>query len=223
MSPYQEQRLAIERQKLNQPAAPKEQFVPLTPQEIDAAGLPAGTSAQKNTVTGKVDVLSKKDTTASLSQKDANAAKIKLTTIRMARKQLETVKKAFKSGREGVNAFGPGQGLLPTQAGKAFDAAIDQIRGTWTGLKRVPGVGAMSDYESRMDASQLPARSDYESVTEQKLQGMEDQLALLENGYLGLLNGEAPQASGQSSGGATGTWELNQTQEVGGFKVRRVK
>lgn len=181
------------------PEAPKAaaQFVALTPAEIERAALPAGTSAQRDTATGKIDVLSKKDTTATLSQKDATAAKLKLTTIRVGRQQLEKIRKTFEEGKEGLNAFGPGQGMLPTQAGKKFDAAINQIRGTWTALKRVPGIGSMSDYESKMDAAQFPGRNDYESVIEQKLQGMEDQLALLESGYGTLLGGGSPEQSQQ--------------------------
>jgi hypothetical protein len=178
---------------------PKGQFRALNAQEIEAAGLPAGSSAQIDEGTGKIDVLSKRDATAALSQKDATAAKLKLTTIQVGRRQLENIRKAFEEGRTGINAFGPGQGLLPTQAGKKFDAAINQIRGTWTALKRVPGIGSMSDYESKMDAAQFPGRNDYESVIEQKLQDMEDQLALLENGYSGLLSG----GSGSNSANAT--------------------
>lgn len=203
-----DQRLAFDREKLAaERGKPNAQFVALTPEEIKQAGLPPGTSAQRDTATGKIDILTKRDNTGALSQKDATTAKIKLTTIQMARKQLESAKKAFEEGRQGMNAFGPGQGMLPTQAGKKFDAAINQMRGTWTSLKRVPGVGSMSDYESKMDASQFPGRNDYESVIEQKLQGMEDQLALLENGYTGLLGGgtsqeqpQAPEAAPQSQG-----------------------
>jgi hypothetical protein len=201
MSQYQRESLDIQRKRLEQgDQKPASQFRALTPEEIQRVGLPAGTSAQVDTNTGKVDVLSKRDTTATLSQKDAATARQKLTTVQMAKRQVANLRKTFEEGRTGVNAFGPGQGMLPTQAGKKFDAAIDQMRGTWTGLKRVPGVGAMSDYESRMDAAQFPSRNDYESVIEQKLQGMEDQLALLENGYSGLLSGgPAEQAPQQQS------------------------
>jgi hypothetical protein len=175
---------------------PGGEFRTLTPAEIQNAGLPVGTSAQIGP-DGKIDVLSKRDTSASLTQKDANTARLKLTTLRLAQQQLAKLKQTFAEGRQGFNAFGPGQGVLPTQAGKKFDAAIDQMRGTWTAIKRVPGVGAMSDYESKMDASQFPSRTDYESVIEQKIQGMEDQIALLSNGYEGLLSGNQQQQSAQ--------------------------
>lgn len=180
----------------SQPAKPDKQDKPtsrfraLTPQEIQQANLPAGSSAQVDLDTGKIDVLSKRDNTGVLSQKDATTARNKLTILKVARKQLDSLKNTFTEGRAGaMNAFGPGQGVLPTQAGKKFDAALAQIRGTFTGIKRVPGVGSMSDYESKLDAAQFPDRNDYESVIEQKLQGMEDQLALLENGYTDLLSG----------------------------------
>lgn len=189
-----------------EPAAPKpdkptSRFRAMSPEEIQQAGLPAGSSAQVDLDTGKIDVISKRDNSAVLSQKDATTARNKLTILKVARKQLESLKNTFTEGRTGMNAFGPGQGMLPTQAGKKFDAALAQIRGTFTGIKRVPGVGSMSDYESKLDAAQFPSRNDYESVIEQKLQGMEDQLALLENGYTGLLSGgngeQAPQQQTQ--------------------------
>jgi hypothetical protein len=194
MSPYQTESLAIQRQRLAQGNKPAGQFRTLTPAEIQDAGLPVGTSAQIGQ-DGKIDVLSKREVTGNLSPKDKTVATLKLTTIGMARQQLDRAKAIFEQARKeaGPNAFGPGQGLLPTQQGKRFDAAINQMRGTWTSLKRVPGVGSMSDYESRMDASQFPSRNEWESVIGEKLQGMEDQLALLENGYTGLLSGGSTQ------------------------------
>jgi hypothetical protein len=171
------------------PEKPAGSFRALTPQEIAASGLPAGTSAQVDTATGKIDVLSKRDNTGVLSQKDATTAKMKLNTVALARQQLNRIREAFESGRKGVNAFGPGQGLLPTQQGKIFDARVDQMRSTLTALTRVPGVGAMSDYETKLDQSKFPKRSAYESVTADTLNNLDDQLALIETGYKDLLTG----------------------------------
>lgn len=197
------ERLAFDREKFaadqNKPAG---QFRPLTPQEVQQANLPAGTSAQIGP-DGKIDVLSKRDNTGVLSQKDATTAKMKLTTVKLARKQLADIRNAFTKGTEGINAFGPGQGMLPTQAGKKFDAAVDRMRSTLTALTRVPGVGAMSDYETKLDQAKFPSRNAYESVTSEQIQGIEDMLALIENGYTGLLGGgseQAPQAAAQAKG-----------------------
>jgi hypothetical protein len=177
------------------------QFRTLTPQEVAAAGLPAGTSAQRDTVTGKVDVLSKRDNTGVLSQKDATTAKMKLNTVALARQQLQKIRESFDEGRQGINAFGPGQGFLPTQAGKKFDARVDQMRSTLTALTRVPGVGSMSDYETKLDQSKFPNRRAYESVTADVLNNLDDQLSLIENGYRGLLEGNTTPPGAPSKGG----------------------
>lgn len=203
MSQYQKESLDIQRQRLAQGGAkPAGQFRPLTPEEVQQAGLPPGTSAQVGP-DGKIDVLSKRDNTGTLSQKDATTAKLKLTTVKLARKQLERIKEAFMEGRSGSgpNAFGPGQGLLPTKAGKLFDARVNQMRSTLTALTRVPGVGAMSDYETKLDQAKFPERNAWEAVTADQIQGIEDMLALIDNGYTGLLSGgqeqgqQQPQAS----------------------------
>jgi len=187
-SQLQAQKAAAER------AAGGGAYQAMTPEEVAAVGLPAGTSAQRGP-DGKIDVLSKRDNTGALSQKDQTVARQKLTAVELAKQQLGRIKAAYQSGTQGINAFGPGQGLIPTQAGKKFDAAVDQMRSTLTALTRVPGVGAMSDYETKLDQAKFPARSDYESVTAEKIQGIEDMLALIENGYKGLLSGQASEAS----------------------------
>jgi len=170
-------------------------WVSLTPEEIVTAGLPAGTAAQRNPQTGEISVISKRDNTGVLSQRDATTARMKLNTVALARQQLAKVKEAFEQGRQGINAFGPGQGMLPTQAGKLFDGRVDQMRSTLTALTRVPGVGSMSDYETKLDQSKFPSRSDYETTTADKIQGLEDMLALIENGYTNLLGAGTAQSS----------------------------
>ncbi len=200
-----------------EPKAQK-QFRSLTPAEVQQMGLPAGTAAQIDENTGQVNVLSKRDTSATLSQKDANTAKLKLTTLKVARNQLEKIKQALQTGTAGAgpNAFGPGQGLLPTQKGKGFDAAVDQMRSTLTALTRVPGVGAMSDYETKLDQSKFPSRNDYESVTAQKIQGIEDLLSTIEAGYTDLLGGgsAAPQQTDNAAAPSAGPVKVRSVQEA---------
>ena len=184
------------------PQKPVNRVRTLSAAEIETYGLPPGTVAQEDE-TGKINVITKRDNTGALSQKDATTAKMKLNTVSLARQQLEKIKEAFNEGRKGVNAFGGAQGLLPTQAGKKFDARVNQMRSTLTALTRVPGVGAMSDYETKLDQSKFPSRTAYESVTADTIQNLEDQLALIENGYRGLLEGGAGgEQSPQASGGA---------------------
>lgn len=172
-------------------------FRPMATQEIQAAGLPPGTAAQINDETGQISILSKRDNTASLSQKDQTTAKQKLVTVQLARQQLENIKKRFANLRDSMSAGAFGQGTLPTESGKSFDAAVDQMRSTLTALTRTPGVGAMSDYETRLDQAKFPSRRNYESVTAEQIQAIEDQLTLIDRGYRGLLEGAAPEGSAQ--------------------------
>jgi hypothetical protein len=164
-------------------------FRPMSPQEIQSAGLPPGTAAQMNDDTGQISVLSKRDSTGNLSQKDQTTAKLKLNTVKVAKKQLANIRSKFQGIKGTLSAGYGGQGMLPTEGGKSFDAAVDQMRSTLTALTRVPGVGAMSDYETKLDQSKFPTRQNYESVTEQQIADLEDMLALIENGYSDLLSG----------------------------------
>jgi hypothetical protein len=191
-----QQELELERLKQRDSAANRGGYRPLTAAEVAAAGLPPGTSAQVGP-DNKIDILSKRDNTGVLSQKDQTTAKMKLNTVALARSQLQKIKDAFEEGRKGMNAFGPGQGLLPTQSGKKFDARVDQMRSTLTALTRVPGVGAMSDYETKLDQSKFPSRNAYESVTADVIRNLDDQLSLIENGYKGLLSGGSEQPTSQ--------------------------
>lgn len=187
MSPYQRESLDIQRQRLAQ--APQQgAFRPLTTEEVQQAGLPPGTSAQIGP-DGKIDVLSKRDNTGVLSQKDATTAKQKLTTIRLARKQLENIRRKFEGIQGTMSAGAFGQGRVPSEKGKAFDAAVNQMRSTLTALTRVPGVGAMSDYETKLDQAKFPARTEYESVTADQINGIDDMLTVIERGYTDLLGG----------------------------------
>jgi hypothetical protein len=170
------------------PKLASSRFRALTAQEVAAAGLPAGTSAQIDEATGKIDVLSKKDTTATLSQKDATVAKIKLNQLKVAKQQLQNVRNKFAKIK-GTMSAGKGQGWVPSEAGEAFDKAVDSMKGSLTAITRVPGVGSMSDYESRIDQSKFPKRGDYESVTDDQIAAIEDLLTTIESGYTDLLGG----------------------------------
>lgn len=194
MTDYQRQSLAEtsrhNRAGENKPAG---QFRALTPEEVQKVGLPPGTSAQVGP-DGKVDVLSKRDNTGVLSQKDAVTVRNKLTTIKVARKQLDDIKKSFTNIQGTMSAGAFGQGRIPSEGGQKFDAAVGRMRSTLTALTRVPGVGSMSDYETKLDQQKFPDRTNYESVTGEQIQGVDDLLTLLERGYDGLLSGGAQQS-----------------------------
>jgi hypothetical protein len=141
------------------------------------------------------------DKAAPLAPKDATVAKQKLTQIAIARQQLNNAKQKFAS-LQGTLSAGPGGGFLPTPSGRAFDAAIDGMRGTIAALTRVPGIGAMSDFETRLDQAKFPERGDYEDVIGQKLEQLDALVKGLDTGYRDLL-GSANDVSAPPSGGNT--------------------
>jgi len=138
---------------------------------------------------------------APLSPKDTSTVKQKLTQIGLARQQIQMARDKFKA-LEGTFSAGIGGGLLPTESGKAFDAAIDGMRGTISSITRVPGIGAMSDFETRLDQSKFPTRGEYESVQTQKLDQLDALLKGLEGGYADMLGGASDVASPDAPAGA---------------------
>jgi hypothetical protein len=200
------------------PQKPQSQFRAMNAEEIASAGLPAGSSAQIDEATGKIDVLSKRDQTATLSQKDATTAKMKLNTVKLARQQLNNIRQRFEPLKGSMSAGAFGQGKVPSEKGRAFDAAVNQMRSTLTALTRVPGVGAMSDYETKLDQSKFPTRDEYEAVTEQQIGDLDNMLNAIESGYSDLLNGGGGQQAAPQSGGIP----VGQSVTIGQFTLKRI-
>lgn len=133
-----------------------------------------------------------------LSSKDQMAVKGKLATLKIAKQQLAQIKEKF-AGIKGSYSAGPLQGMLPTETGKAFDAAVAPLTQTIIGLTRTPGIGSMSDYESRLAAAPIPSRSSYESVTQQQIQQIEDYINTLDSEYTSM-GGQSSPAAPEPSG-----------------------
>lgn len=152
-----------------------------------------------------------------VTPKDINTARQKMVQLAVARKQIEDIKERFKES-VGVSQGAFGQGILPTVSGKKFDAAVDAIRSTFSGLTRVPGIGAMSDWEGKLAQQPLPNRNDYEAVTAQKIQQIDDLVSRLEAEY-----GKVLKEDSQPSEGGPNGLGVGQTATIGGAKVTRVK
>lgn len=133
--------------------------------------------------------------TPQISPKDMAVAKNKMIALNTARQQLADVKAKWQKLKGGAAAGPMGLGKLPTPAGNAFDAAVNAMRDTVTSLTRVPGVGAMSDFETRLAMGKFPDRNNYEEVTEQQIGQLEQLLNSLESGYSEMA-GTKPASSG---------------------------
>lgn len=172
------------------PPAPQQQQPPV--QFLDDAGNPVwGTREQ---ALGKRPVPPASSQPKPLSPKEAATAKTKLTLIGQAKQQLALVKQRIKEAK-GVTSGGYWgvQALVPSEKGKLLDGAVDSMRNIVTSLTRTPGIGANSDFETRLQQAQLPVRTDREAVQDQKAQSMQELLDALEGGYSDLIGQEPPE------------------------------
>jgi hypothetical protein len=118
------------------------------------------------------------------SNKDAQIAQTKLASIKAAKDQLQKVKDNF-SKLKGTMSAGLGGNLLPTEEGKLFDASVDTMRGLIQGVMKTPGLGSQSDYDAKLDQAKIPSRGNYENVTQQQIDDLEQIINTMEQGYLG--------------------------------------
>ncbi|MGE0289539.1 MAG: hypothetical protein AB7I42_26120 [Bradyrhizobium sp.] len=130
-----------------------------------------------------------------LGAKQLENARSKLQSTQLARKQLDAIKDAWLKIKDTTFSAGPGASLIPTEAGRAFDKAVDAFRQTNRTLTRTPGEGALSDFETRLAQAALPDRGDYESVTEQSIQQLQDMLDTIESGYSQMIDDATPQTA----------------------------
>lgn len=126
-------------------------------------------------------------TTKPLNPKDRATVNGKITMLTLAKSQLDDVQKRFNDIKGTFSAGVAGQGHAPTPSGKAFDAAVNAMRNTITGLTRVPGVGAMSDFETKLSQAGNPSRTEYEDVTQQQIDQLYQLINTLDDGYQKLL------------------------------------
>lgn len=165
-----------------------------------ATGLPKTVFVDPRNPGGKVvDPGLPKPVAPKTNPKDKLTAKVKLQSLTLAKTQLKNIQDRFNAIKNSVSAGPGGQGLLPTPSGKAFDASVDALRQTISGLTRVPGVGAQSDYETKLTQAANPSRSDYESVTQQKIDQLNQLVNILDSGYSGMVSQDDAGASPASS------------------------
>lgn len=141
-------------------AAPAAQVRSMTPEEVKAAGYPAGTVVQRKP-DGTDRVVYKPPAGAAAA--DAKMRQIAATKIpqlaalgrRMER--LQTAVAAIADNPLFTGGVVSGKALPYTDEGKELQSAVSQIQPMLLPLIRVPGVGSQSDLEARLDALQYPS------------------------------------------------------------------
>lgn len=177
-------------------------------QQIAAANERTAQQIAASTANTDARIAAQGNQKSKLSSRDSMTAKGKMIAITEARRALQKVKDRYAAIKGSASA-GPLQNL-PTPEGQAYDAAVNSMRDTVTSITRVPGIGAMSDFETRLQQAKFPTRGmfTYESTLEDQIDSLEQMLNGVEQGYSGLLadseGGDAP-ASADPLEGRTAT------------------
>lgn len=162
----------------------------LSPDEVKAAGYPAGTVVQrKDDGTEKVVYKPPVESAANAAKLRQQAA-TQIPRLSALTRRIERVGTAVAAISDNPIFSGgvvSGKVLPYTKEGKELDAAVSQVRPLLTALTRVPGIGSQSDLEARLDGLQypqadLPAESNQSNVNELNL-FIQD----LQNAYQSLL------------------------------------
>lgn len=165
---------AAQERRLSQAAmAPTgEQFKVMTPKEISDAGFPAGTVAQKDTKTGKVQVLSAVPATQRPpAPKTSDPA---VTRVEAAAKQLTSQLQNVKTG----TVSGVLSRMFDASDAKLFETYREQLSGAVRAALRIPGEGTLSDQEQAQYGLQLPSLGQTKENNEKIVKALINQVRL---------------------------------------------
>jgi hypothetical protein len=151
-----------------------QRFRVMTPEEVRAANLPEGTSAQLDTQTGAVKVLSAVPASQRTSEANKNTAVSRVENI--ATRISSQLDKVYTGGPLGV--VGALSRVFDSQDAKLFESYRQQLSAALRAALRIPGEGALSDFEQRQYGLQLPELSQSSENNMQILQSLVDQVRL---------------------------------------------
>jgi hypothetical protein len=151
-----------------------QRFRVMTPEEVRAANLPEGTSAQLDTQTGAVKILSAVPASQRTSEANKNTAVSRVENI--ATRIASQLDKVYTGGPLGV--VGALSRVFDSQDAKLFESYRQQLSSALRAALRIPGEGALSDYEQRLYGLQLPELSQSGENNIQILQSLIDQVRL---------------------------------------------
>lgn len=156
------------------PAPMSQRFRVLTADEMAQANLPAGTSAQIDTQTGQIKLLSQ----VPAAQRAGEAAKSTAVTRvdAVANKIDEQLGRVSTGGPLGM--VGALSRVFDSQDAKLFESYRQQLSSALRTALRIPGEGALSDFEQRQYGLQLPELGQSAENNRQILRSLRDQVRL---------------------------------------------
>lgn len=171
--------------------APKTGWKTLTPQEAQAQGLPSGGVYQQSPQ-GEIKAVGGSSSTAGpqATKQQIGTARLKINSLKAIEGQLARVEAAAKALEKGGFSGPVGQwvpGSFDAESGK-FDKAVAQLGPLIRQLTRVPGEGAMSDFESRLADMANIRRGDSKAARDEAIAGMKELIRLTREGYSEFIN-----------------------------------
>ena len=149
--------LMVELSRQNELRA-QEGLPPLSPLEYRQQS--AGATAE-----GKASVTSAADRTAAAN---------KYPQVQAARRQIDRVRKASEALKDNMFMRGaPGMGLIKTPEVQELEQSGGTLINSLQALTRIPGVGAQSDWEGRLNMLRIPSANMYGEVRDNAVKELE--------------------------------------------------
>ena len=149
-------------------------FRTLTPEEVSANQLPAGTSAQLDTQTGQIKILSAVPATQRAGESAKGTAVTRVDSV--AEKIIGQMANVRTGGPLGV--VGALSRVFDSQDAKLFESYRQQLSSALRTALRIPGEGALSDFEQRQYGLQLPELGQNRENNVAILRSLQDQVRL---------------------------------------------
>lgn len=184
---------------------PRRGWRTLSPQEAQSMGFPAGPVYQQGP-DGEIKTIAGTAAAANaggLTRQQAGLAKSKIQNLRAIEAQISRVERALQGVERGGNTgffMGRIPGALDPES-DVFDKAVAGLAPLIRQLTRVPGEGAMSDYESRLAEATLPKRSDTPEGRREAIATMRELIRNAREGYEELLGQGGTAPTSRPSGG----------------------
>jgi murein DD-endopeptidase MepM/ murein hydrolase activator NlpD len=177
--------------------APAEGWRTMSPEEVAASGLPAGTVYQKGPKGEIKPVGGQQSVGGPIGTKQQQGlAKMKIAALKPIEGQLNRVETAMKDmEKNGYSGYFLGNipGGLDAASG-TFDKAVAGLAPLIRQLTRVPGEGSTSDYESKLATAALLSRTDTTEARKEAIAMMRELIANIRTANQEFLG--SPAASG---------------------------
>lgn len=198
-------------QQLRSEPKAQPQVSTLTPQEVSALGLPAGTVAQRGE-NGAINVVSKPEAPSAADRKDALARRAKIPQLRAAISGMDRIEQALGKLNGAFVDTGPLDAKVQryTQEGQELEAAVGAIQNHLLSLTRVPGIGSQSDLEARIAMLQYPSLDKAPEVNRRTLQQLRAFLADLADAYKVASQSDSQPAQQPAASG--GGWSIQEVK-----------